>query len=135
MVSISSILSPHNLLERLWKIDNQPVSVWGGTGAELLPLTNPVERATLRNLLRGFSPDGQPALVMDAGSTQRQPGWEITFNAPKSVSVLWALKPMEHLHLIAATRKFAWRSGVELPSVKPSVNELKLVKPGKPELY
>jgi conjugative relaxase-like TrwC/TraI family protein len=37
----------------------------------------------------GFGPDGTP-LVQNAGAADRQPGWDLTFSAPKSVSVFWA---------------------------------------------
>jgi len=43
----------------------------------------------LKNLLKGCDPTGKP-LVQRAGDNHR-PGYDLTFSAPKSVSVLWAL--------------------------------------------
>tara|TARA_R110002073_G_scaffold230600_4_gene391693 strand:+ start:528 stop:1625 length:1098 start_codon:yes stop_codon:yes gene_type:complete len=49
----------------------------------------------LEALLDGLAPDGTP-LVQHQGrrdGTKRQLGWDLTFNAPKSVSVIWAYAP------------------------------------------
>ena len=56
---------------------------------------DPLDRATFVNLLDGFSPDRKRALVQNAGSEDRQCCWDLTFSAPKAVSVLWALAPPE----------------------------------------
>jgi len=63
---------------------------WFGEGAERLGLSGSVTKATLKNLFRGFSPNGRAPLVQNAGDKNRQCGWDLTFSAPKSVSVLWA---------------------------------------------
>lgn len=67
----------------------EPPGRWMGSGAELLGLSGIVEKADLQNLLSGFAPDGRP-LVQNAGHDKHQPGWDLTFSAPKSVSVLWS---------------------------------------------
>ena len=41
------------------------------------------------NLLQGYSPDGKQALARNAGEHHRG-GWDLTFSAPKSVSIVWA---------------------------------------------
>lgn len=63
---------------------------WSGRGAKLLGLEGKVNPAELKNLLMGFSPDGKTALVKNAGASDRQMGWDLTFSAPKSVSVLYS---------------------------------------------
>ena len=68
----------------------EPPGIWSGLGAENLQLHGNVERKQLRNLLAGFSPDGKQKLVQNAGQEDRQPGWDLTFSAPKSVSTLWS---------------------------------------------
>lgn len=65
----------------------EPLGRWLGTGAESLHLKN--VSTELQSLFRGFSPDDKP-LVQNAGCENRQPGWDLTFSAPKSVSVLWS---------------------------------------------
>jgi conjugative relaxase-like TrwC/TraI family protein len=85
---------------------------WLGEGAKRLGLKGPVDRATFVNLLDGFSPDRKHALVQNAGSEDRQCCWDLTFSAPKSVSVLWALatpevrKEIEEAHLCAVKKAF-----------------------------
>jgi conjugative relaxase-like TrwC/TraI family protein len=69
---------------------------WLGGGAELLELKGEVKREPFAYLLDGFSPDGKRELVQNAGTSQRekrgrQNGWDLTFSAPKSVSVVWAI--------------------------------------------
>jgi conjugative relaxase-like TrwC/TraI family protein len=68
---------------------------WLGEGAERLELSGKVEAEALRNVLDGFTPEGRRGLVQNAGAFGRQRGWDLTFSAPKSVSVLWALAPQD----------------------------------------
>jgi len=68
---------------------------WFGSGTALLDLHGNVEPRSLRHLLEGYSPDGKHALVQNAGHRFRQCYWDLTFNAPKAVSVLWAMAPPE----------------------------------------
>lgn len=78
----------------------EPLGVWFGRGAPRLGLSGAVGREEFARLFAGFDPkievDGAaPAaprkLVQNAGKPERQCGWDLTFSAPKSVSVLWAL--------------------------------------------
>ncbi len=69
----------------------EPHGIWLGAGARALGLSGVVEDAVYRRLLGGFSPDGSEALVRNAGTESRRPGWDLTFSAPKSVSWLWAV--------------------------------------------
>lgn len=50
-----------------------------------------VTKAALENLLAGWSRDKSKRLVKD--HPQRQQGWDLTFSAPKSVSILYAIAP------------------------------------------
>lgn len=71
----------------------EPPGHWYGDAAEALGLgrssAGQVGKKELHDLLRGFGPDGR-ALVKNAGKGNRQAGLDLTFSAPKSVSVLWA---------------------------------------------
>lgn len=67
----------------------EPPGRWLGKGAITLGLAAKVNACDLKALFRGFSSDGRP-LVQNAGKENRQPGWDLTFSAPKSVSVLWS---------------------------------------------
>lgn len=61
---------------------------WLGSGAGRLGLAGEVASDDLQLLMAGSRP-GEPLLV--PGERKRTPGWDLTFSAPKSVSVLWAL--------------------------------------------
>lgn len=70
----------------------EPPGVWFGRGAEALGLGGVVEKATLSDALGGMGPKGERlAQAQRYGDGRaRQPGWDLTFSAPKSVSVLWS---------------------------------------------
>ena len=67
----------------------EPPGIWWGKGAEGLGLSGIVEGNDLRALFKGYAPDGTE-LVQNAGRKDRQPGWDLTFSAPKPVSTLWS---------------------------------------------
>ncbi len=71
----------------------EPPGQWWGQGAAALGLSGQVGKSAFRNLLRGISPDGDRALIQNAGAKDHQPGWDLTFSVPKSVSTLWAVAP------------------------------------------
>ena len=84
----------------------EPPGQWMGEGAERLGLLGEVDPKDLRALVAGFDPRGKP-LVQSAGRESHQAGWDLTFSAPKSVSVVWALgdastrKAVEECHRLA----------------------------------
>lgn len=67
----------------------EPAGDWFGRGAAALGLAGAVDAATLQNVLHGFDGTGATARVQGAGADHHA-GWDLTFSAPKSVSVLWA---------------------------------------------
>lgn len=99
MLSIAAIRSgSEDYYLRLGREDyylngGEPPGLWMGRGARSLGLCGQVTEAHLKALFLGFGPDGRP-LVKNAGKMHgfhsRQPGWDLTFSAPKSVSVLWS---------------------------------------------
>jgi conjugative relaxase-like TrwC/TraI family protein len=64
---------------------------WLGRGAEALGLSGPVSEDDFLALAEGRRPGGE-ALVGQTPA-DRVPGWDFTFSAPKSVSLLGALHP------------------------------------------
>lgn len=64
--------------------------VWLGAGAEHLGLAGEVDGKLFAALAAGFDPDGT-AMVQNAGDPERVAGWDLTFSAPKSVSIVWSL--------------------------------------------
>ncbi len=71
----------------------EPPGVWIGSGAAALGLCGQIDPKQFENIAKGFSPDGDRKLVQNAGKEGRRIGWDLTFSAPKSVSVLWAISP------------------------------------------
>ena len=70
----------------------EPPGKWLGEGARLLKLRGEVIREDFRALWSGRSRDGNP-LVQNPDAPGRQRAWDLTFSAPKSVSVLFAMAP------------------------------------------
>ncbi len=61
-------------------------SRWDGRGAKGLGLTGAVDQGQFERLLNGELPNG---VVLKRGQQgKHQPGWDLTFSAPKSVSLL-----------------------------------------------
>jgi conjugative relaxase-like TrwC/TraI family protein len=67
----------------------EPAGHWFGQGAVALGLSGTVDETALRHVLHGFDGAGATARVQGAGA-DHYAGWDLTFSAPKSVSVLWA---------------------------------------------
>jgi conjugative relaxase-like TrwC/TraI family protein len=61
--------------------------LWTGQLAPVLGLFGYIQTQDYQNVIEGFSPDGKKALVRNAGK-DHAPGHDLTFSAPKSVSVL-----------------------------------------------
>lgn len=99
MLSVSAMTSGQEVYyltlarEDYYLAGGEPLGYWIGRGAQGLGLHGTVERQDLRSALDGVGPDGE-RLTQEQHYTDgraRQPGWDLTFSAPKSVSVLWAV--------------------------------------------
>lgn len=60
---------------------------WMGQGAKELGLEGAVDRQEFQLALAGYVAGEE---VQNAGKENRQMGWDLTFSAPKSVSIVWA---------------------------------------------
>ena len=67
--------------------DGAPSS-WHGTGAAALGLSGPVNRDALVRVLEGHLPDGTDLTTRGNRADDRRLGVDLTFSAPKSVSIL-----------------------------------------------
>lgn len=63
---------------------------WMGHGAERLGLAGQVKAEDFKSLCDGYDQHGK-ALATNAGDEKRRAGWDMTFSAPKSVSVAWSV--------------------------------------------
>ncbi len=91
----------------------EPDGVWCGAGASSLKLNGTVSSNDLSNLLKGYSPNGKTALCQNAG-LGHTPGWDLTFNAPKSVSLLWAAASPEMRQKIQVAQLTAVKEAIAL---------------------
>lgn len=71
-------------------LDGQEVAGnWGGRGAEMLGLSGAVKKEDFISLVRNLRPDGSKLTPRNAPN--RRPGYDFTFDVPKSVSVMQAM--------------------------------------------
>ena len=64
------------------------VALWLGDGAQRLGLEGVVGRTEFERLLTGKLPDGMQLGTYRDGQLEHRPSWDLTFSAPKSVSVM-----------------------------------------------
>ncbi len=73
------------------KQHDEPTGKWVGSFAEERGFSGEtVRRGDLEKSLTGFDPRTGEALSNNAGAEKHKPGYDLTFSAPKSVSVAWA---------------------------------------------
>lgn len=60
-------------------------SQWGGKAAAELGLSGPVDGEIFENVLSGHLPNG---VVLTGGAKEHAPGFDLTFSAPKSISLI-----------------------------------------------
>lgn len=88
--------------------EGEVVGEWLGDAAEDLGLSGEVEAAQLEAMLTGRNPvDGEPLVGMrGVPSSGSVPGFDLTFSAPKSVSLLWGIGgPVAAVEVKAAHRE------------------------------
>lgn len=61
---------------------------WAGKGAEQLGLQGSVDKDIFTRILEGKLPDGADLSRMQDGRNKHRPGYDLTFSAPKSVSMM-----------------------------------------------
>lgn len=84
---------------------------WLGSGAPSLGLSGDVREKNFGNALRGTHPESGDALVARAGKEHRA-GWDLTFSAPKSVSVVWATADPDRREKIEAAQREAVQDAI-----------------------
>jgi Ti-type conjugative transfer relaxase TraA len=92
---------------------------WVGSGARALGLQEDITEQAFDHLAAGLHPQSDEALVQRAGEHHR-PGWDLTFSAPKSVSIVWGIAEIAqreaieraHMHAVEQTLDFAAREGL-----------------------
>jgi conjugative relaxase-like TrwC/TraI family protein len=87
---------------------HEPPGRWAGEGAARLALEEPVIRSEFEAVLKGIDPKTGARLTAVGGKNQTHAaGWDVTFSAPKSVSVLWALSDADKRPAIEGAQRVA----------------------------
>ena len=68
----------------------EPPGIWQGQLCSALALIGSVKRGQLKAMFEGLHPITGEPLARNAGQGHKA-GWDLTFSAPKSVSLIWAL--------------------------------------------
>lgn len=70
--------------------DKDNMGEWFGKGAEALGLVGGVDPEQFKSMLEGHLPNGDQlgTIHTKGGDKEHVPGWDLTFSAPKSVSIL-----------------------------------------------
>jgi len=98
----------HLQREDYYSRDGEPPGRWAGKGAERLSLDGPVTQAEFDAALRGIDPKtGERLAQLGGRGREHAAGWDMTFSAPKSVSVLWALSEAPERQVIAQAHRSA----------------------------
>jgi conjugative relaxase-like TrwC/TraI family protein len=103
---------------------------WHGRAAQALGLEGPVDREEFKDVLDGRLPNGVVLGRRFEGEWQHTPGWDLTFSAPKSVSILAEVAQDDRLHDAherAVTEALAWAEenaiGTRVPSAAGTIFE------------
>ena len=89
-------------------------SAWAGKGAEALGLSGPVDPDVFKGVLEGTVPDGSGRRLgrrLSDGTVGHRPGRDVTFSAPKSVSLAAMVGGDERIvaaHDAAVRKTIAW---------------------------
>lgn len=90
----------------------EPPGLWLGSAATALGLSGTVNGQDFRQLLAGYGPDGT-ALIQNAGDDRHQMGWDLTFSAPKGVSIAWGVSGRERRRELKEAHESAVRAAMD----------------------
>lgn len=98
--------------EDYYELGGEPAGYWSGQLQSALYLTGQVQTGELGKMLQGYHPITGETLSSNAGPDHKG-GWDMTFSAPKSVSVAWALADVETKTAIQNAQKKAVEAGIK----------------------
>ncbi|WP_316214052.1 MobF family relaxase [Bradyrhizobium sp. SZCCHNR2032] len=98
----------HLQRDEYYSRDGEPPGRWAGKGADRLSLNGPVTQAEFDAALRGIDPKtGERLAQLGGRGREHAAGWDMTFSAPKSISVLWGLSEAPERQVIAQAHRSA----------------------------
>lgn len=89
-----------------YQVELEPAGRWYGQLADELMLHGEVKSGQLGAMFEGCHPLTGEGLAVNSGP-QHKAGWDLTFSAPKSVSVVWAVADAEEREQIATAHDAA----------------------------
>ncbi|ACM33030.1 MobF family relaxase [[Acidovorax] ebreus] len=96
------------------KQHDEPNGKWIGAFSERLGFKDSiVHRGEIESALKGYDPKTGNPFSNNAGDERHKPGYDLTFSAPKSVSVAWASASPELQREISAAHQRAIESAIE----------------------
>lgn len=98
--------------EDYYEIGGEPSGYWVGQLKPAFYLSGEVKKDELRKMLQGYHPTTGEALASNAGDSHKG-GWDMTFSAPKSVSITWALADAETKIAVQLAQKKAVDQGIK----------------------
>lgn len=98
--------------EDYYELGGEPSGYWVGKLQSTLYLNGELCSGELGKMLQGYHPTSGEALASNAGPDHKG-GWDMTFSAPKSVSVAWALADAETKIAIQNAQKIAVEAGIK----------------------
>ena len=105
-------------------LPGEPAGEWIGGGCLDIGLHGEVFPEELQPLMLGYHPaTGQP-LVQNAGAPNRVPGWDFTFSAPKSVSIVWSQADEELRYQIEDAHNQSVVAAIELAEQRLSYSRI-----------
>ena len=112
--------------------EHRAASAWAGKGADELGLKGPVDPATFRAVLEGKVPDGSDTRLGRRGkdgAIEHRPGRDLTFSAPKSVSLAALVGGDEriveaHDRAVAATLAWVEKNAAETRMKDPETGRM-----------
>jgi Ti-type conjugative transfer relaxase TraA len=98
--------------EDYYTAGGEPPGKWIGKFAQALNLDGQqVKKGQLIEAFSGFDPATGKSLARNAGTTHK-PGYDLTFSAPKSVSMIWATADQATRHAISAAQQKAVEAAI-----------------------
>ena len=131
MLSTSPIKNNQNATQYFFSHDeyyfqDSMEQAWYGKGAEALELGKNIAQEKFSQLLAGKLPNGQQLGRIDSGQIKHRPGYDLTFNAPKSVSLLAMLGQDKRL-----LKAHGQAVGVALDTIEKDCAQARVTEKGK----
>lgn len=98
--------------------------VFFGSMANELSIKAKMQIKDLENIFNGFNKDGNP-LIKNAGDKNHIKGWDLTFSAPKPVSIVWARASCDLQVSIREAHHFAVTESIKFLEEKAAYTRVK----------